>query len=147
MSRLAVTGNPRAMMKTLLSFYESIRRHSAAGTRPEGAFGSRVVPTAEPAPTQDTEEPKRAPTDDFYTVQEGAWIAFPLRSADNREWRVQVEWDALERLGSRGRMTAPEVERALLANIHHLEIAALRAVARGENQGDLILLNATSLRL
>jgi hypothetical protein len=88
----------------------------------------------------------RAPVE-FYTVRQGISLGFPLRTVDRREWRVELPWAALETLAGTANPTRSDIERTMARHAHHLEFAALRTIARGAADGDLVVLSADSLGL
>lgn len=71
--------------------------------------------------------------------------AFAFTTADRREWHVSVSDAALRWLTQEAEPTACDVARALTSGAHHLELAALRRIARGTVDGDRIALDAADL--
>ncbi|CAN5349325.1 hypothetical protein BH09PSE4_BH09PSE4_19750 [soil metagenome] len=80
-----------------------------------------------------------------YTLSEGTSLTYPMRTTDRREWQVEIEWEAVEALAGQTGVTRDEVERMLVTNAHHLEFAALRAIARGNVTGDRVVLTRAML--
>ena len=78
-------------------------------------------------------------------VPAGERAAFAFATADRRQWRVSVTAAALRWLTDEQEPTEVDVARALVSGAHHLELAALRRIARGRTDGDRIALDLADL--
>ncbi|MES1973674.1 MAG: hypothetical protein V4472_14545 [Pseudomonadota bacterium] len=96
-------------------------------------------------PDEDDHGKPKGDAVEHFVVLEGKPLVFPLRTADRREWQVEVDWETLEALAGRPGATRADVERALVRRAHHLEFAALRLIARRAFSGDRVLLTVSSL--
>lgn len=71
--------------------------------------------------------------------------AFAFTTADRKQWQVSVTDAALRWLTDEAEPTEADVARALHGGAHHLELAALRRIARGDVDGERIALDAVDL--
>lgn len=72
---------------------------------------------------------------------------FPMTTADGCEWQVFVEPCAIEVICRVTRETPARVADMLPSCAHHLEFAALRAIARGESAPGRVTVTAATVRV
>jgi hypothetical protein len=82
----------------------------------------------------------------FYRVREDGWLIFSLRTADRNEWVVRVEPDALAGMADQECVDHDAIRRIMMHKAAHLELAALRMIAKGDVDGDTVTLTVADFR-
>jgi len=79
-------------------------------------------------------------------VLDGVSVSLPLKTADQRYWSVELSWELIEKLDDRSIVNGEEAEMIVNGNMHIIEFAALRAIARGQVIGTSIKLTSADVR-